>query len=318
MSQLALQQKAKYSIKVISGPHKGDEYQLLSTKISIGRSDENDIILVNDPKVSRKHVEIIITSDAISITNQSEGSRLRVNGKSIDNASLTNNSVITIGSTKIRFSAELIIANSAYPLAEYNSAGGNQPIYPDLATAKSGETKKSNLMFISIISIIVIAGAVIFSGGKKEFTPLDVQSADDIQESIQSADDLRVEEAKEFKSRGLNTKEFKEAQSNYIKGFRDYKKGQYERAISSFHACLSLYPKHLLCQRYQKLSYKKHEELIQYNMMLGKKYFDQGQYQACRSTFRNAMIMISDRSSKVYKEATANYKLCRLKTEGQY
>ena len=135
---------------------------------------------------------------------------------------------------------------------------------------------------------------------------------------IQSADDLRVEEAKEFKSKGLNTKEFKEAQSNYIKGFRDYKKGQYERAISSFHACLSLYPKHLLCQRYQKLSYKKHEELIQYNMMLGKKYFDQGQYQACRSTFRNAMIMISDRSSKVYKEATANYKLCRLKTEGQY
>lgn len=318
MSQLALQQKAKYSLKVISGPHKGDEYQLLSTKISIGRSDDNDIALANDPKVSRKHVEIVITSDAISVSNQSEGSRLRVNGKSIESSTLTNNSIITIGASKIKFSAELIIANAQYPLAQHQSASGSESLYPQAVSEKNKETKKSNILFIGIISAVVIAGAFIFSSGKKEFTPLDVQSADDIQESIQTANELRIEEAKDFKSKGLNTKEFKEAQSNYIKGFRDYKKGQYERAIASFHACLSLYPKHLLCQRYQKLSYKKHEELIQYNMMLGKKYFDQGQYQACRSTFRNAMIMINDRTGKVYKEAHANYKLCRLKTEGQY
>jgi len=318
MSQLALQQKAKYSIKVMTGPHKNDEYQILSTKITIGRNEDNDIVLSSDPKVSRNHVDIQISSAGILIINTSKNSKLRVNGKNVDRAELTNNSIIVIGSTKIKFTAELLIASAPYPLAPYNGAAGSPSPNPHLAEASVKEAKKSNILFISVISIIVIVGAVVFSGGKKEFTPLDVQSESDIEKSIETTDQLRIEETKDFKSKGLNTKEFKEAQSNYIKGFRDFKKGQYERAISSFHACLSLYPKHLLCQRYQKLSYKKHEELIQYNMMLGKKYFDQGQYKACRATFRNAMIMINDRSGKLYEEARANYKLCALKTEGQY
>lgn len=323
MSQIALQSRAKYTISIVSGPNKGDEYQLLSQSITIGRSDENDIILDKDKKASRNHAQIDISSMGITVKNLSENNKLRVDGKTVSRSDLRNNSVIIVGSSKIKFTVELLMStapvNNNFSLAQHNPDSHFESISQEQQHVHAvEEKKKSNLIFVSIIAIVVISAAFVFSQGTKTFNPLEIQSTDDIEANIETANDLRSEEAKIFKQKGLNTKEFQDAQSNYIKGFRDFKKGQYERAISSFHACLSLYPKHQLCQRYQKLSYKKHDELIQYNMMLGKKYFDQGQYQACRATFRNAMIMINDRNGKIYKEALANFKLCALKTEGQY
>ncbi len=323
MSQIAVQSRAKYTISIISGPNKGDEYQLLSQKITIGRSDENDIILDKDNKASRNHAEINISSLGITVKNLSENNKLRVDGKTVSRADLKNNSIIVVGSSKIKFTVELLMSttpiNNNFSLAEHKpdnsfASAGKEPQHAHAIQEK----KKSNIIFIIVIFSIIVGAAYIFTSETKTFNPLEIQSTEDIEASIDTANELRLDEAKAFKQKGLHTEAFQEAQSNYIKGFRDFKKGQYVRAIPSFQACLSLFPKHSLCQRYQKLSYKKHDELIQYNMALGKKYFDQGQYKACMATFNNAKIMISNTNSKIYKEAVANLKLCALKTEGQY
>jgi hypothetical protein len=103
-----------------------------------------------------------------------------------------------------------------------------------------------------------------------------------------------------------------------VRGFRDYRKGQYERSMVSFQACLALNPEHVLCNRYIRLSQRKFDELVQNQVVLGRKYRDQNQYQACRASFRNVMVMVKDANSKIYQEAKANYDACNAFVEGRY
>ena len=110
----------------------------------------------------------------------------------------------------------------------------------------------------------------------------------------------------------------RQAQENYVRGFRDYNGGQYERALISFQACLALNPEHTLCNRYLRLSQRKFNEVVQYHMVLGRSYRDQSQFKACRAAFRNVMVMVKDASSTTYKEAKANYEACNSFVEGRF
>ena len=64
-------------------------------------------------------------------------------------------------------------------------------------------------------------------------------------QDIEAAKKLREAAQMQRKNNLTPTFEIRQAQENYIKGFRDFKKGQYERALESFQACLALYPDHI-------------------------------------------------------------------------
>ena len=123
---------------------------------------------------------------------------------------------------------------------------------------------------------------------------------------------------KEMSKEKENVISYQQAQETYIKAFRDYRKGQYERALEQFQACLSLAPQHALCNRYLRLSQRKFNELIQQQMILGRKYRDQNQFKACLASYRNVMVMIKDSQNVTYKEAKTNYDYCHYMVEGRY
>jgi tetratricopeptide (TPR) repeat protein len=151
---------------------------------------------------------------------------------------------------------------------------------------------------------------------KKKADP--IKTSEQTDADIKEADKLRQTAETDRKKRVGTTTEIKQAQENYVKGFRDYKKGQYERAVEAFQACLSLYPDHILCNRYLRLAQKRFDEIIEVQMVLGRKYRDQGLYRECMNAFQNVMFMVKDFNSPRYKEAKANFEACNAFVEGRY
>jgi hypothetical protein len=80
----------------------GERMPLAAPGIVVGRGTDADL-RVNDPGVSRRHVEIRVTEDAegprVSVHDLGSTNGVLVNGKRVENAALGDGSVVRIGNT---------------------------------------------------------------------------------------------------------------------------------------------------------------------------------------------------------------------------
>jgi hypothetical protein len=92
----------KSVLTILEGAGKGTSKPLTSALMIVGRSKNADV-QVDDPLVSRRHLEIRVENDAVFVENKSaQGSML--NGKPLTGiVSLNPGDVIEVGSTKMRF-----------------------------------------------------------------------------------------------------------------------------------------------------------------------------------------------------------------------
>jgi hypothetical protein len=167
--------------------------------------------------------------------------------------------------------------------------------------------------------IIVVIGAVfwwLMSSNAIKKKELTFKSTEQIEKDIE----LSREEVKEFEARRekLNNVQFKRAQENYIRGFRDYKQGNYGRARESFQVVLNLDPDNELAKRYYHLSKVKFDELMRFNMLQGNRYRDKKNWRLCKSSYFNVMTMLNNGQDPVFKEAKQYFDQCSLAEEGRY
>jgi hypothetical protein len=80
----------------------GQRYLLTGPVTIIGRGSEADII-VDDPGVSRKHLEIRVTPDGVIATDLGSTNGLFVEGHQVPAATLLDGNTLTIGRTRILF-----------------------------------------------------------------------------------------------------------------------------------------------------------------------------------------------------------------------
>ncbi len=323
MSNLAVKSQTEYTIKVLSGPEQGATFKIMSPIIRIGRSSSNDIILAQDPKCSRNHAEINISGSGIIIKSLSSNNLITVDGKQGEVLFLKHDSKIVIGNSKLLFQISMLIPeHEPMSPAVVEAAGGLGPRHvPREAAVSNFSSPKANGSQMKIILIGAIAILLLFAftqNKKSKQAQVDIRTEEQVAKDIEAFNQLKKKEEEARQKDGKENDNYKEAQSLYITGFRDFRKGQYERAISTFEACVSIYPKHDLCQTYKKLAEKKFQELIQYHMILGNKYLEKGQYQSCKSSLHNVMVMVKNPNSQVYKEAQSIYAICRSRLEGKY
>ena len=308
---LALQSGIETRWTITNGPLKGTVRILTAAQFTLGRSTDCEFAIAEDPKISRRHATVALTPEGYEIVCLNESNPVLVNGREIQKARLKAGDVVTVGSTDLKF-------NPGHPtqLVAMPQAG-----FPASGPAKRGRAKKVNSQSSKRLLIYAIVGAfflylVLSPSKKKEVMKL--RSEQQVQADIEASTKLKeVGEAQNAKrvDGSINSRQ---AQENYIRGFRDYREGQYERALVSFQACLALNPEHALCTRYLRLGQRKFNEVIQYQMVTGRRYRDQNQFKSCRSAFRNVMVMIKDASSPTYKEAKANYEACNAFVEGRF
>ena len=108
---------------------------------------------------------------------------------------------------------------------------------------------KSPRKIIFMSSIVLVFLVLILSGSDKKSKTtgqIKLRTEEDRNKEFSAQEEMIKSLKQARKNSGKSTPQFQRAQVGYIKGFRDYQKGQYERAIQYFQECLSIYPSHKL------------------------------------------------------------------------
>lgn len=198
----------------------------------------------------------------------------------------------------------------------YNSGMGQTSIPRQLTY--SGMNPR--VRFYGIIAIVAVVGYLFFSSGvkdKKTDKNAFKTTSTSLTELVEA--EKRTKELLTVKKEKLDTIQYRRAQENFVKGFRDFNQGQYARARDSFQVVLNLDPENELARRYFHLSTVKFEEFIKFNMIQGNRYREKRNWRMCQSNFSNVMTMLQYlKNDPTYKEAKQYYDECTLNLEGRY
>lgn len=105
----ALKMKPQIEIKLAiqKGPHAGQRFSFSKKEITMGRAPENDIVLLNDPLISRQHAKVIVVGNDVEIINLSEKNSIIVQGENVQRWKLVNSGTFMIGDTEFQIHFDL-------------------------------------------------------------------------------------------------------------------------------------------------------------------------------------------------------------------
>lgn len=356
-SALALKKITAVKLTVVGGDDAatGQSFVFDKAMITIGRGTDNDVSFAHDPKMSRNHVELQIYGDRLFVRNISQKNMILLDNEKIQEKAITGTAVLQVGSMSLEI--KLAMADGAKqtpkvqpppppPVAIHIAkAQLVQRPRPEAGLAQKYEPKienkyeekpvqnnsKNNSKLRSVAQsgsranlyiIVVIIGIFMFwlltDNAAKKKSEINIRTEADItraiEDSAKAVQELQTSQSKA----GQDTIQYKASQEHYIKGFRDYRQGQYSRAQQSFQAALSLYPAHELARKYYVQSQRKFEEQLDRTMSQGRKYYQKNNFRMCQSAFAGAMIMLKDSSKAKYKESKQLYDECSLRLEGRF
>lgn len=151
----AVQQKPEIKIKlsVIKGPHSGQVYQLNKPIFTIGRGPENDLVLMNDPQISRSHAKVMIVDRDLEVVNLSSKNAIFVDGEGVQRWKIVNNSNFTVGDSEFKVEYDLGLAVASIPTAVPENISTVLPLKPKIRAVPpkkeivaKPQQKQSNMM----------------------------------------------------------------------------------------------------------------------------------------------------------------------------
>ena len=300
MKELSKWQGSTPVLQFLTGPYTGKQIRLLSSNITIGRHRDCDVIFKDNSACSRFHARIKREGLSCFIETLNSKNPVLINDQPISSQLLKQKDKITIGSIQLLF-----VETAPMPLPSKRAMS---------VSSSPSEVKKKWLTVPRLIFIIIIigVGGLLLKSKEnnqvKDKTTLDLKTESETLEEIENLKKTN-EEAKEKKTL---TPEAKAAKIAFIKGFRDYGKGYFYRALHMFQHCLTLEKTNPLCHSYSRKSQIQIERLIQHNIRLGNAYKSNKQYEACKAAFERVEMMVKDPRSPVYKEARENKNLCEI------
>ncbi len=295
-----------------NGQNKGEQYQMISARLSIGRAPENDIIL-QDAKCSRNHGVLEFDGSKLIYHHLSSNQYSYVNEQMVQSSILQNLNILKIGETEILIKIFDVAKNPIFDSSNY--ANENIQAYP---TNNKNPNAKSGIKAFHIILFSVIAfGAYLFLSETKKNKEAEIIRDDSIiSAEIESLEKSNEELKNSIATSGKSSAEYILAQEAYLKGFREMREGNYLRAISEFQAALSIYPKHELARKYYFVSKRKLDQVVQENMNLARQYTERKQFKAAMGAYKNVMVLLNDPNNPIFKEAKLKYEECTLLLNG--
>lgn len=98
--------KPQIMLTVLAGPEQGQIFKIARPTSTLGRSNTCEIVL-SDPLCSRQHAQIILGMGGINLKDMGSTNGTTLNGVRVNESPLRNMDVISIGSTRMRFSVEV-------------------------------------------------------------------------------------------------------------------------------------------------------------------------------------------------------------------
>lgn len=411
---------ATMSVKVVSGPHTGDSFAINKVSFTIGRGSDNDIILINDPKLSRQHVRIKVTEWGVDIECLNSRNPILYKGKFLTKLSLKVSDRFLIGETELALAWEgqfaektqvagtetmadfqsdktqvdvadknnqpdfdfndLQVNKSMTPVTpapsqpglklvekprgvknDLNLKGGAKAMAPVVAQQKASPLPtlppKSNLpgtrtadsargtnsgknnqdpynskqnlrkksdqasLFFPILAILIVVVPLVYLNMDKPKSPTRLKDVEQLRTDLDRSTQTVQEyiRSKNLNEDGQMDRQNESAQSYYIKGFRDYRQGQYSRAISSFQATLSFNPNHVLARRYLNQSLKREAQLVQFSFDQARRYREKNNFRFCISSAQIVIHSVSlQPTDKILIDAKKILSECELLSKGRF
>lgn len=325
----------KFKVQFQLGPLAGQSMAFNKAVVQIGRGAENDLVLLSDLRASRLHAEIRWNGQELQIVNLSSKNFIAVNGRQVESAVLEPGAVVIVGESEFRVDFEKdheflepqtkLVRDSVEPPVLVQ-----MPVRPQVQVQvqvpKSKAPRRNvraspsddggKLRFYGLVLVIGLVFAWLMTSKSVKQKELTVRSAEQIKKDIEaSQEELRVFAARKER---LDNIQYKRAQENYIRGFRDYKQGNYGRARESFQVVLNLDPDNELAKRYYQLARLKFDERVKFHMLQGNRYREKKNWRMCKSSYFNVMTMVNNNQDPVFREAKQYYDQCSLAQEGRY
>ena len=288
-------------LKILRGSHKGKQFRLMGERIIFGRHSDCDVILKDNKGCSLRHACIRRADGGHTIQTLDSANPVLVNKQAVSLHTLSSGDKITIGNMIFQFREKAPVPSAPAPDRFHPGKKQKKPSSP------------SRIILIGLFALM--AGLFLLPEEKEEETekPIDVRTEKEIENEVEALKEMTTEETE---TANLPPEEL-EARVAFIRGFRDYRKGYYSRALKSFKHCVTLNKAYGICRSYVRQAQTQVNRIIQKKMLLGKNYQQNKQYDACKAAFLSVEIMIQNASSPVYKEARENRKLCELKTKNR-
>ncbi|MES2802773.1 MAG: FHA domain-containing protein [Bdellovibrionota bacterium] len=105
-------------LKVLKGPHEGQSFHLAKSSFTLGRGPENEVVLINDPQISRQHARLQVVGQDIEIINLSKKNKVMVGAEEIQRWKLINDSTFVLGDTEIQIAFEIEKISPVAPLPQ--------------------------------------------------------------------------------------------------------------------------------------------------------------------------------------------------------
>lgn len=282
-------------LRQMSGPGMGREFELGASRITIGRSDSNHIV-IQDESISRVHafIEPSEDGDFFVFDNQSRNGVL-VNGKKVDAGLLQNNDSLQIGTVKFTF--EQIGNLDPMDSAQRGIVGASK--------SKGLKVNKRFLLYGGVGLILVFA---LLSNDKSEQTvgkkgspkeseqknlepPTFVSSPELNPEKISDPSQNPIE--KELEALDQSDSGVLESETYFRRGQREFFNKNYHRAINAFEVALSLNKTHPAAGYYLKSAIYQAEKEAQKHFETGLKYFESLQYQRAIYHFQQTQSLLA-------------------------
>ncbi len=319
MSNLAPKIQLELSLKIINGPDKDATFQIVSTHITIGRSPKCNIVLA-DPKASRIHAAVQIKENKVQVIDQKSRHGVYIDGKKLKGGYLKHGSVIKIAETELQFSIKekhnIAInkrqKNSLTQIKKNNQLSENANVSEISKVSDFKKPIKSQRSPFYIFIILIAAFFIwILSINSENEEKIPIKTDIVLEQQLKDIDDKISNIARERSLKKTGEKSYKKAEAHYIKGFRDYREGNYNRALRQFNAALALNSQHKLAYRYLQLSHRRRDELIQFTLLQGKRYYETSNYKMALNAFKNILIILrSERNDPRFKEALKRCQEC--------
>jgi len=290
------------SLRQLNGFGQGRVFELTGDRLTLGRSDENQIVLV-DESVSRVHAVIETSDDGglVLFDNQSRNG-IMVNGRKVEAHVLQGNEQIQIG-------------NIAFQVFVPDSSAGLSPS-SDFSTGISTAPPKSilgNRRIVIYGGLGLILGFLYFasntptedpkkapesSGEKLAKGKVAVSEPPKIPKDLvmpQSGplDPLKNPIESELEGMPWNDSGITESEAYFRKGQREYFNKNYQRAISSFELSLSLNQNHPAAAYYLASAVHESEREAAKHFETALKYFESLQFKRAIYHFQQVQSLLA-------------------------
>lgn len=308
-----------YRLLCMTGPNKGNVYYLIGKRVVIGRGETADIQIV-DAKISREHAELAFSENAYTITDLGAQNGIIVNDHKVKQKKLNEGEKIVIGQTVFKYniitisqSLEMMIAEATPDSAMAKEIKKGVKVKVPLKThkneaeenfkiensANNNATSKSKFLIFGVILIAVLF-ILLGDGDKKTAPPKRVGKSNQT--------DLEIFNESVIAKATVDDPETKKKLDALThSGRREFREGNYFRAMEEFRLALLLSPNNGQASFYLSKAKQRLDDEIKKNFEKGAQEQDAKKYQSAVVSFCSVVQLIKEYpNDERYKTAMTN------------